>query len=296
MPCSGPEMAVLLRSDFMLTDPELERMVENMPAFPNSVHRILELAADINCAPRDVVGIIEHDPVMTVKVLKLVNSVYYSLPRQIISIGHAVVYVGLNTVKNLALSITTIGMLPRKNMAGFDMNDFLLHSLATAAISRKLSQQVTRDGLDATDFFVAGLLHDFGKVVFAQFLPAEFKCALTKARTYGESLHEAEAEIIGADHSFIGSMLGEKWLLHEDLISSMREHHHAENPGNALRDCVFAANQLSKQMQIGGAGSQLVEAFPEPVANRFGMGLDDLAASLGDISMELEEVSAFAKV
>jgi len=275
---------------------KLEHMVENMPAFPNSVHRILELAADINCAPRDVVGIIEHDPVMTVKVLKLVNSVYYSLPRQITSIGHAVVYVGLNTVKNLALSIATIGMLPQKNMAGFDMNDFLLHSLATAVISRKLSQRVTRDGLDATDFFVAGLLHDFGKVVFAQFLPAEFKRALTKARTCGEPLHEAEAEVIGTDHSFTGSMLGEKWLLHEDLISSMREHHHAENSGNALRDCVYAANQLSKQMQIGGAGSQLVEAFPEPVANRFGMGFDDLAASMGDISMELEEVSAFAKL
>ena len=271
-------------------------MVENMPAFPESVHRILDLTADINCSPKEMVGVIEHDPVMTMKLLKLVNSAYYSLPRQVISINHAVVYAGINTIKNLALSIATIGMLPQRNKAGFDMHQFLLHSLATAAIAKKLSQQVDREGLDVTDFFVAGLLHDFGKAVFAEFLPAEFSLALENAHTSDMALHEAEAEIIGADHSIIGSMLGEKWQLHEGLIASMRDHHHAEKPGNALRDCVFAANQLSKLMQCGNGGSQLIEPFPAPVASRFGMELDDLAVSLGDISKELEDAKVFANL
>lgn len=152
-----------------------------------------------------------------------------------------------------------------------------------------------RDGFDASDFFVAGLLHDFGKVVLAQFLPSEFKRSLTKAHACGAPLYKAEAEIIGVDHSFISSMLGEKWQLHTALISSMREHHHAEKPGNALRDCVFAANQLSKQMQIGGAGHQLIENLPDAVCNRFGMGLDDLSVSIGDVSSDLEDVRAFAQ-
>ena len=83
----------------------IKRMVEAMPAFPRSVHKVLELTSDMNCAPKDIVETIEHDPVMTAKMLKLVNSAFYSLPRKITSMKHAVIYIGINTVKNLALSI-----------------------------------------------------------------------------------------------------------------------------------------------------------------------------------------------
>ena len=90
-------------------------MVESMPAFPESVHQVMALTSDINCSPKDLVKVIESDPVMTMKLLKLVNSAYFALSRNIASIQHALVYLGLNTVKNLAISIATVDALPRNS-------------------------------------------------------------------------------------------------------------------------------------------------------------------------------------
>ena len=127
----------------MHMSPELSQRltaaVDGMPAFPKSVQRILELTRDVNSTPKDLVDVIDKDPVVTVKILKVVNSAYYSLPKQITSIGHAVVYLGFNTIKNLALSIAAIGMLPKDNPSGFDVQQYLLHSLATAGLAKQLA-------------------------------------------------------------------------------------------------------------------------------------------------------------
>jgi len=134
--------------------------VDEMPAFPKSVQKILELTRDVDCTPKDLVQVIDKDPVLTVKILKVVNSAYYSLPKQVTSINHAVVFMGFNTIKNLALGIAAIGMLPKSNAAGFDVQQYLLHSLATAGIARQLASDL--DSADPMDCFIAGLLHDFG--------------------------------------------------------------------------------------------------------------------------------------
>ena len=87
--------------------PELTRQlmtaIDRMPAFPKSVQQVLELTRDLNCAPRDLVQVIERDPVLTVKILKVVNSAYFGLSRPVTSVNHAVVFLGFNTIKNLSL-------------------------------------------------------------------------------------------------------------------------------------------------------------------------------------------------
>jgi HD-like signal output (HDOD) protein len=157
--------------------PELSKRlsgaVERMPAFPRSVQRILDLTRDINCQPKDLVAVIEKDPVIAIKMLKIVNSAYYSLPSKITSINHSIVYLGLNTVKNLALNFSTIGMLPRQNAAGLDMQAYLMHALLTASIARKLASNYADEEADSNDSYMVGLLHNFGKVVMAQFMPRD---------------------------------------------------------------------------------------------------------------------------
>ncbi len=273
---------------------QLETMVDKMPAFPQSVQRVLQLTADLNCSHKELVRIIEHDPVITVKILKLLNSAYYNLPHKITSIKRSVVYIGFNTIKNLALSIASVGMLPKRNRAGFDSNQFLLHSLSTAAIAKTLGGRLNEPGIDRTDCFVGGLIHDFGKIVFAQFKPDEFSQSLEKSKTEHISLHQAELEIIGADHSFVGSLLGDKWHFTNSLAECIGAHHHDENSKNVMRDCVIAANQVSKKMAVGHSGHDVVDELPGPVSDRFGMGLDELIASLGDFETEREEMKAFA--
>ena len=269
---------------------KLMAMVDQMPPFPKSVHRIIELSADMNCGPKDLVQVIEHDPVITMKLLKLVNSAFFSLSRSIASVRHALVYLGLNTVKNLALSIATVDSLPRKNMACFNTHDFLLHSLTTASIAQHIAKEFNIES-DTTDVFVAALLHDFGKAVLAQFEPGLFAQAVEESLTNKEPLHLAELRIIGADHAQVGGMLAEKWELPKELVDCIQEHH--QGISSPLGDCVFVANQISKQAEFGHAGNIIIEEFPDYIIQRFGFDLQQMLAHLGDLSQEKEKANAF---
>ncbi len=274
---------------------KLAAAVDGMPAFPKSVQRILELTRDVNSTPKDLVEVIDKDPVVTVKVLKVVNSAYYSLPKQITSIGHAVVYLGFNTIKNLALSIAAIGMLPKSNEAGFDVQQYLLHSLATAALSKQIAAKYADDA-DPMDCFIAGLLHDFGKVVFAQFMPQEFGRALTISREHRVSLHQVLQDTIGVDHAVVGAMLAEKWRFAPHLVEAIRDQYGEHRHDSDTIACVFAANQISKKLEFGFGGNVHIDAFPAAVQKRLGYDLDGLIAQLGDLQPLFEEAQVFAKL
>jgi putative nucleotidyltransferase with HDIG domain len=282
----------------MQMSPELTRKltaaVDGMPAFPKSVQRVLELTRDVNSMPKDLVEVIDKDPVLTVKILKVVNSAYYSLPKQITSVGHSVVYLGFNTIKNLALSIAAIGMLPKTNEAGFDGQQYLLHSLSTAAIAKQLA--LKSGDADPMDCFIAGLLHDFGKVVLAQFMPGEFRQALEASQQQGSSLHLALRETLGVDHAVVGAMLVEKWRFAPNLVETIRHQYGPELVDSDMIACVFAANQISKKLGFGFAGNMLVEEFPPAAAKRLGGSLDEVITALGDLNPLFEEAKIFSKI
>lgn len=266
-----------------------------MPAFPKSVQRILELTRDINCQPKELVIVIEKDPVMTMKLLRILNSAYYSFPKQITSVNQSVVYLGLNTIKNMALSFAAMGVLPQQNAAGFDVQRYLMHSLTTASLARMLCQKFGEGDIDPTDCYIAGLLHDFGKVVFAQFMPTEFKEALALSGEQITSLHAAEKQIIGADHSLVGAMLVEKWQFPKSLADAIRHHHSEISPENTVQSCLFVADQISKKLSMGNSGNLLVEDLPPALAEHFGDDMDGIIARLGDLSKVVEEAESFTK-
>jgi putative nucleotidyltransferase with HDIG domain len=230
--------------------------------------------------------------VVTVKVLRVVNSAYYSLPKQISSINHAVVYLGFNTIKNLALSIAAIGMLPVNNAADFDGQQYLLHSLTTASIAKQLALRV--DDADPMDCFIAGLLHDFGKVVFAQFMPREFRKALEHSQWNEAPLHLALREVIGVDHAVVGAMLVERWRFSSSLVETIQHQYGTVLKDTGMIACVFAANQISKKLKLGFGGNLCVDELPPATVKRLGGSLDEVISSLGDLAPTLEEAKIFA--
>ena len=262
---------------------DLIAFVDKMPAFPNSVQRVLELSADINASSKDIVQVIETDPIMTVKILRVINSPFYGLAQKISSIQRAVVHIGINTIKNMALGVAAIGALQPRNDAGFDTGEFLLHSLCTASICKLLAERLQIPVMQCSDYFVAGLLHDFGKVIFAEFAADTYKTVLETSRQQNLALHEVEMTMLGMDHSMAGRLLAEHWAFHQELVDAIN-HHHSLGVHVPLTDCLFAANQISKQLQFGFAGNPRVEALPEAVVARFGMNLPELIESLGDLS------------
>ncbi|MES2772177.1 MAG: HDOD domain-containing protein [Pseudomonadota bacterium] len=282
---------------------ELTAAVERMPAFPKSVQEILRLSREVNCTPKDLVQVIESDPLITVKILKTVNSAYYGVAKPMTSVAHALLYLGANTIKNLAISIAALGMLPSKNVAGLEMPAYLLHCLSCAEIAKRLALKL--DGtLEPMDAYLAGLLHDFGKIVLALFMPEAFQAALDRCQQDGSSLHQALRATLGTDHAQLGAMLVEHWRFSTDISTAIRyqygaelsepELSQAEQNRSALNlkpliSCVFAANQISKALQFGAAGNPCVEAFPPFVIACLGGDRDAVIASLGDLTPVLAE-------
>ena len=273
---------------------KLAEAVEHMPAFPKSVQQILQLTRDVNCSPKELVQVIDKDPVVTVKVLRVVNSAYYGLPKQITSVSHAVVYLGFNAVKNLALSIAAIGMLPPDNAAGFKGQQYLAHSLATAGIAKQLAFRLA--DTDPMDCFIAGLLHDFGKVVIAQFMPKEFRLALETSQWNEISLHLALQQVVGVDHAMVGAMLAEKWRFPTDLVDTIRCQYSPAQMDTPMLACVFAANQISRQLEFGVAGHPGIIELPPTIASRLGGGISEVMASLGELAPMLHEARQFSRV
>ncbi len=279
--------------------PELERKlgnaVERMPAFPRSVQRVLELTRNINCMPKEIVGVIEKDPVMTMKIFKVINSAYYSLPNKITSVGQSVVFLGINTVKNLALGFAAVGILPRTTPGGFDVQRYLLHSLVVAGVARQLGAQFAKGEVDPGDCYVAGLLHDFGKIVLAQFLPAEFHQAMAYAAEKHIPLHEAESWVIGVSHGPVGAMLAQRWNFPLELVACIHDHHDLK-AGSVLLDCLRTADQIVRLRGIGDSGNPW-QANEVPLApERFGNDLESVIEQIGSLDKIVDEAKVFTQV
>lgn len=274
----------------------LSAAVEKMPAFPRSVQRILELSRDINCSPKEMVSVIEQDPVMTMKLLRVINSASYGFTKQVTSVNQSMVFLGLNTIKNMALSFAAMGALPPQSEVGFDVHGYLTHSLTTAGLARTLCQKYRRDDTDPADCYIAGLLHDFGKVVLGQFLYKESRIALAHSIRQSISLHVAEQQIIGTDHTVIGGMLVEKWQFPSQLTETIRNHHSEISPDNMVQSCLFVGNQISKQLKLGNGGNQVVEALSPALEARFGGTLQDIIDGLGDITRFEHEAQVVAQL
>ena len=280
--------------------PEIEKKlstaVERMPAFPKSVQKILELTRNINCTPKELVSVIEKDPVITMKVLRVVNSAQLGLTTKITSVNQSVVYLGQNTIKNLALSIAAIGILPSHNAAGFDIQRYLMHSLTTASFARQLCNVYAPGEVDPGDCYIAGLLHDFGKIVFAQFMPEQFKEVLARGATDRVPSVIAERELIGADHTVVGAMLAQKWQFPQALIDCIRSHHDNDAQPTAMNDCLRMADVLSRHLGQPDGSSHYREGEKPISSQRFGTDLVKVTAALGDMDKIVADAMSFAQV
>jgi putative nucleotidyltransferase with HDIG domain len=270
----------------------LEAAVERMPAFPKSVQKMLELTRDIDCEPKEIINIIEKDPVMTIKILRLLNSASYALPYKIISVQRAVVFLGLNTVKNLAISFASVGVLPSSNAAGFDLDRYLRHSLISAGIARQLAASHATGQIDPMDCYIAGLLHDFGKVVFAQFMAEEFREALRTSDESGRGLHDTEGEFISANHTVVGSMLAERWQFPNSMVDCLRRHHDVPVADGVLSECLYLANTISKKIEQPENTLPLVHSS-DWRGKLIQLTVDEAVASLGDLGRFATEADTF---
>jgi putative nucleotidyltransferase with HDIG domain len=202
--------------------------IKDIPTLPTIVFELNELLQDADTPITEISDIIEKDQAMSLRVLKLVNSAFYGIHKEVNDIGNAIVLLGFNTVRNAIVSLSVINSFSGlKSLEGFEMSDFWKHSLAVAVVSKSLAEKTKIASSDSC--FVGGLLHDIGKVILAQYFQDLFKKVWNATQKEKLSFYEAEKKEISTDHTKIGAHLATNWELPENFIDVIRWHHDVRN-------------------------------------------------------------------
>lgn len=199
--------------------------MEHLPSVPSLYSEIVDLMHDPETTLEDVGNIIAKDIGMTAKILKLVNSAFFGLRRQVASPAEAVAYLGLDTIKSLVLSMHAFSQFESAQAGGFSLAELWDHSMRTAAAARWLVQMELNDRKMMDEAFVSGLLHDAGKSALAFNFPDEYGKVLVRTRTSSLTLRQAEQEAFGADHADVGGYLLGLWGLPTPVVEAIALHH-----------------------------------------------------------------------
>ncbi len=246
---------------------------ENLPVLSNVVTQVLKLADDPNASPRMLEKIIERDPALTAKILRVGNSSFYGMS-QVNSIGRAISVLGMNTIRSLVIGVAYQQILGTKTSSQkFDKMVFWKHSLAVAVGSRILMK--IKQPLKSEELYVAGMMHDVGLLVLDKFAPQELDNALKVSQADRIPLHIAEQATHGFDHAEIGYLLAEKWKLNSLIANAIRYHENPNEDSTTLlsTQVVAAANNLAYQCgfpNVGGVqvldlDEQLFETLQIPI-------------------------------
>lgn len=196
----------------------------DLPTLPSIVIEVNKMLQDSETSIKKLRHAIEKDQSMVSKILRLVNSSFYGFRSKISTIPHAIIVLGFNPTRNAVVSVSMIKTFSGKeNIEGFTITDFWKHSVEVAVTSRYLSEKTGLDSPDAC--FVAGLLHDIGKVVLSQYFTKFFSQVWKFIIENGLSFYEAERKLIPVNHAQIGGYLAKKWKLPSSLSDSITYHH-----------------------------------------------------------------------
>ncbi len=224
--------------------PHLQRLaarVEGLPALPLIASRLLEAVDDPSSSAADLSTIISSDQALAARLLKLANSTYYGFPRRIATVNLAIVVLGLETVRDLCLSVLITDCFFRQSGAlPFDLEDIWKHSL-TAAIGGRMIFRMS-NAANPGEGFIAGLVHDIGKLFLGRYFPVEYREVMNKIAQEGLPPWEAEKKVFQATHAQAGAWLLDNWNLPTWLAEAVRDHHGPETeaaPGKMAQALTF---------------------------------------------------------
>jgi len=238
---------------------EVIKSIKRLPTLPIIFEKVLETIDDPRSSARILEDTIKNDQSISAKVLSMSNSAYYGYAKRVSDLSRAIVILGFDMVKNIALSVSVFSMFPHDSESTtFDKEKFWLHSIACGYLGKIIADYSNYSEPDKA--FIACLLHDIGKVVLLSHFERDFLDAIKLMDTEKINLRDAEKRIFGFDHAEVGSWLGEKWDFPEELLSAIKNHHNPERSPirHANLTCITSlANIICQEEKIGYGGSIL---------------------------------------
>ena len=262
----------------------IEKIIEktgDLPSLPTVAARINSEMNNESLNAKLLGKIISEDSSLTAKVLRLSNSAFYGMSKQITSIEKAVMILGFNTVKNLALTISIYSFFKKGTKTTIDLQGLWNHSLGCAVSSKILIEKSCRHLCD--DAFLFGILHDVGKIILINSALPKVEEVLLLVKSHGISQTEAENQIFGFSHQQIAARLLKKWKFPETLIAGIKLHHDLppetgklDSDTAQLVRSVCVGNQMAKALSLGVSTDPLRQPVPGVMWKFLSLSRDEL--------------------
>ncbi len=269
-------------------DAILQRVVE-ISTLPQIALQVMEVAKNPDAGAADLKRVVEGDPAMSARVLRMVNSAAYALRTEVTNLHQAISYLGFNQVRNLAMTASVSEIFRGEAAIGPYRRAGLWRHLVSVGVAARFI--AIRRGLKGfEDAFLAGLLHDIGIILIDQHAHADFRRVIASLQE-GKTLCDVEHEILGFNHAILGARIAETWNFPPVTRAAIRYHHISQNyrgDGADLVQCVEVANVVCTLKGITSVGLKLTKP-PFAALQALGISKDDLIVLARDLDQELKQ-------
>jgi putative nucleotidyltransferase with HDIG domain len=273
-----------------MTLDDLVGKTSDLPSLPAAAMAVMRETESADGTAQSVAKQLMQDQALTARVLRLANSAFYGLSRQVVDVPECVVVLGMRTIRNLSLVASTYPWLTRP-LRGYELgpDELWRHSLSVAVGSQLVAQHVRTGKSEVA--FTCGLLHNIGKVLLSVWLEGRLNDLHKQADQEGMTLEEAERRFLGYDHAEAGAHLADRWNLPKPLVDAIRYHHTPELciPTSVLVDCVHVADWLSVAIGLGIDGEGFAPTLSEDAVGRLRLTPLDLEALQGAVRESYEQ-------
>lgn len=264
------------------------RRILDISTLPHVALKVMEVARDPDAGVGDLRNVVEGDPSLSTRVLRMVNSAAYGLQKRVSNLHQAIGYLGFSQVRNLALTASVSEIFKKTQQLGSYSRDALWkHLVAVGICARMVARRQQLEGFE--DAFLGGLLHDIGIVLIDQHANSRFK-AMINSLNKRHTLVENEREALGFDHCVLGDLIAEQWRFPPVVRAAIRYHHMAaryDGEDVALVACVEVGNVLCTMKGITSVGVKLVKPSLETF-QILGLQRDDIVVLAADLDAELQ--------
>ncbi len=258
--------ANLLKAEKLLND------IPKLPTLPDVYMHVKDAVADPRMTASKLGEIILTDQGIAVQVLRLANSAYYALRKEVKSITQSISMLGFNVIHDFVLSVALMGIFPEKDDpdSPFSMLSYWEHSIAVAQGSKIIAEKINYAAPETA--FVSGLIHDMGRLLMYAYFADEFKAAITYAKEQDISMVVAEDKFFDVTHNELGYALAKKWDLPEFLGCAMAYHHEpikvAKFDSMIPTTIVHVANCLAIALELGYSGDTVIPQLSQAACDR----------------------------
>lgn len=235
-----------------------------LPTLPVIAMELMQVTRDDKLSVNQILPIIEKDPPLALKVLKIANSAYYGLNSKVESLRHALVIIGMKELSDLAVSFSVFQAFNQEESEhAFEWKQLWEHSAACGHVSQLLQTQLNLN-INSSPYAL-GLLHDIGKLILYKLDGERYLKSLDLSRAEGIYSYEAEQQLFGVDHMQVGGWIAEKWQLPPILVAAIGAHHHpdlVEDEELKIGTALVQLSDLVCNLQSLNFGTDYLKSIP----------------------------------